>query len=95
MALRSTLIYWAIIFLIIAIIAYLLGWGFGLAWSIAWLLIGVFLILFVISLVAAWLGAASVRVGEQYRLTHFLTARYGKTPDLSLFSANGFVLQKC
>jgi uncharacterized membrane protein YtjA (UPF0391 family) len=56
MALRSMLIYWAIIFLIIAIIAGLLGWGFGLAWNIALLLIAVFLILTVISLVAAWLG---------------------------------------
>ncbi|MGZ5520807.1 MAG: DUF1328 domain-containing protein [Halobacteriota archaeon] len=57
MALRGTLIYLAIIFLIIAVVAYLIGWFgiFGLAWGLVWLIVGIFAILFVISLVAQWL----------------------------------------
>jgi uncharacterized membrane protein YtjA (UPF0391 family) len=57
MALRGTLIFAAIIFLLIAVIAYLIGWFglFGLAWGLVWLIVGIFAILFIISLIAAWL----------------------------------------
>jgi uncharacterized membrane protein YtjA (UPF0391 family) len=57
MALRGTLIYLAIIFLLIAVVAYLIGWFgiLGLAWGLVWLIVGLFAILFVISLVAQWL----------------------------------------
>jgi|BarGraNGADG00312_1021997.scaffolds.fasta_scaffold49256_2 uncharacterized membrane protein YtjA (UPF0391 family) len=57
MALRGTLILWAIIFLLIAVVAALLGltWLSGIAQSAALLVVAIFVILFVISFVAGWL----------------------------------------
>jgi uncharacterized membrane protein YtjA (UPF0391 family) len=57
MALRGTLILWAIIFLLIAVVAALLGltWLSGIAQSAALLVVAIFVILFVITSVAGWL----------------------------------------
>jgi uncharacterized membrane protein YtjA (UPF0391 family) len=57
---RSTMLYWALIFLVVAIVAGIFGFGgiAATASSIAQVLFFIFLVLFIISLFFGWRGGA-------------------------------------